>query len=296
MKQLFFNQLKILFMSNKPFDQNNKRPITTEVQPNPNIGVKIGNKAHIPCNSFNYYYTENDEIEGILDGSTAEALRRYYDSQCPPITSWDEVTEEKVENVEDAKSIWFPLEKLKKFFWYIEHYSCKSKCGYNPDMLGVRIFYARYPAHDSELWNTEPSLMDVPKRYANRHTLYMIPTYYDEKAGKDVDFNPRLDCEIKLELTKANIATAYKKVTTTPVLPEKFLKKTNYKNESEILAAKEAKTLKASTKTNLKHFNAILSLGSTIRPLVVAMPKGVGGTTTVNAQNHGGLTPPDGTA
>ncbi len=91
----------------------------------------------------------------------------------------------------DAHSIWFDLETLKKFVYHIEAISKKTDT-IASDKLGVRIYYAAYPEIKTEE-NKFEDLKDFkadPERsqYGNLHTLVMIPTI--EVEGKMVDFNP----------------------------------------------------------------------------------------------------------
>jgi hypothetical protein len=84
---------------------------------------------------------------------------------------------------EDAKSIWFSLETLKKFIWNIE----KSKCQGCNLTLGIRIYYAKYP--DTNYMMNK--LAVVNPQYSFHHTLFMVPTYFKTEVNRNVDFDPR---------------------------------------------------------------------------------------------------------
>lgn len=83
----------------------------------------------------------------------------------------------------DSKSIWFSLDSIKKFIFKIEEAMCK--CGVNHD-LGVRIYFGEYPDASSMANNAEFNTLDPVM--AQRHTLFMVPTY--NYAGADYDFDP----------------------------------------------------------------------------------------------------------
>jgi hypothetical protein len=87
----------------------------------------------------------------------------------------------------DARSIWFNLDTLKKFIWYVETLSVNNKIN-NIDKLGVRLYYGRYPTTSTTSAFTE--LTNMPLNYTNRHTVFMLPTYFD--GTYNVDFDPNL--------------------------------------------------------------------------------------------------------
>lgn len=89
---------------------------------------------------------------------------------------------------QDARCIWFDLEKMKRFIGHIESAACNNGC---PDSLklGVRIYYAKYPGAEEMAKN--PDLQNVPKEYANMHTIFMVPTYRDWRLNVNIDFDPQ---------------------------------------------------------------------------------------------------------
>jgi hypothetical protein len=90
------------------------------------------------------------------------------------------------ETIEDANRIWFSLESLKNFIWQIEKAQCEQPCAKEKELkLGIRVYYGRYPLdmHSAE------GLRGLPKDYAEHHTLFMVPTFEDER-GAQVDFDP----------------------------------------------------------------------------------------------------------
>lgn len=82
-------------------------------------------------------------------------------------------------NIEDAHSVWFDLPTLKSFVAEIEAQAKLIDQNVKDVDLGIRFYYAAYPAVP------EPS---VPTEYANRHTLVMIPT--KKMNNLNYDFNP----------------------------------------------------------------------------------------------------------
>lgn len=76
----------------------------------------------------------------------------------------------------DARTIWFDMDTIKRFFCTIEKYN--KQLTTPGKSLGVRFFYAVYGSNDP----------DVNKQ--NRHTLFMVPTY-KAADGSNVDFDPR---------------------------------------------------------------------------------------------------------
>lgn len=97
---------------------------------------------------------------------------------------------------EDAHSISFDLETLKKFIYHIEK-NAKDIGALNSETitskeLGVRIYYAAYP--EIETWKNHDDLASflasnsIRSQYGHLHTLVMIPTR--TKDNKTFDFNP----------------------------------------------------------------------------------------------------------
>ncbi len=92
----------------------------------------------------------------------------------------------------DAQSIWFHLDSIKKFIYHIEKGVETNKPGIKTD-LGLRIYYAAYP--EKSLWSTKgyeeiANLANdlTTALYEKKHTLVMIPTL--EIHGVNADFNP----------------------------------------------------------------------------------------------------------
>jgi hypothetical protein len=92
----------------------------------------------------------------------------------------------------DARTVWFSLDSLKRYIWYIEEEVCKNKC-VNPDDLGLRFYYGEYP--DKETWakldgENDPASMKHKEAYQGLHTILIVPTYYSKNSDMNVDFDP----------------------------------------------------------------------------------------------------------
>lgn len=95
----------------------------------------------------------------------------------------------------DAKSVWFSLITLKTFIWQIENAVCMSKkpCKATDSLLGIRIYYARYPVNKfNTLWLQYQAdlgtLLPSHANYAKQHTFFMVPTF--DINGAHWDFDP----------------------------------------------------------------------------------------------------------
>lgn len=92
----------------------------------------------------------------------------------------------------DAYSIWFDIETLKKFLYHIEKTTKDRDESVRNTQLGVRIYYAAYP--ETEAMNKFPDLSPTEANpeiadYASLHTLIMIPTI-TTPDGAMLDYNP----------------------------------------------------------------------------------------------------------
>jgi hypothetical protein len=96
--------------------------------------------------------------------------------------------------LQDAHSIWFDLETLKKFLYHIENTSKSQDPNITDANLGIRIYYAAYPEKLNEevakRFDDLSNMVNDPvmQNYSGLHTLIMIPTI--EIKGQMFDFNP----------------------------------------------------------------------------------------------------------
>lgn len=114
----------------------------------------------------------------------------------------------------DARSVWFELETLKRFIFEIESQTC-GKCDNDPSkMLGVRIYYGAYP--DSAAWGSaewSAALEGVPVTNAGKHTVMLVPTYHDNTTNAEIDFDPNY---ITTGCNFSHIDNFYAKMATNP--------------------------------------------------------------------------------
>ncbi|MCG2615050.1 hypothetical protein LZZ85_12195 [Terrimonas sp. NA20] len=77
----------------------------------------------------------------------------------------------EVHKRDDARAIWFSLDKLKAYICAIEKQVSKidtSACKIRN--LGIRMYYGRYTGEVDE----------VARDYVDRHTIFMVPTYVSD--------------------------------------------------------------------------------------------------------------------
>jgi hypothetical protein len=91
-------------------------------------------------------------------------------------------------NIDDARTIWFSLDELKKFIWNIEYHTLKTTDKVSTSQLGVRIYYAQNPS--KEEIETNIHLKNFKIDYASRHTLFMVPTVRINDTT-NIEFDPR---------------------------------------------------------------------------------------------------------
>jgi hypothetical protein len=97
----------------------------------------------------------------------------------------------------DATSIWFSLEKLKRFIWQIESQGCKDNC--LDTLIGIRLYYIRYP--DTTGMRAEGLAGLMPSTYAQHHSIAMVPTYWDFNLRKNIDYDPKIGCHKPFDMS-----------------------------------------------------------------------------------------------
>lgn len=122
------------------------------------------------CKNYCMDFTGNSDYT-IIEGTTVREMARAY-KNTPGL------------NPDDARSVWFELDDLKKFIWNLQNSICKQNCNTDNLKLGVRIYYARYP-------QTGPGAPEpfngLPPEYTAKHTVFMVPTY-EARSGVNQDF------------------------------------------------------------------------------------------------------------
>ncbi|AXO80385.1 hypothetical protein DZC78_08315 [Olleya aquimaris] len=147
----------------------NRRTTLSSTPSNP--GSSINSKICMDYSDENMNTLEMDLIRDMVDG--------YKNNQLVHINA--------AEKFSDAHSIWFDLETLKKFIYHIEYQTINTDNKIDPQNLGLRIYYSRYP---DELPGAYNNLKDVPTNFAKHHTLVAIPTYRRKETSANIDFNP----------------------------------------------------------------------------------------------------------
>lgn len=150
---------------------------------NPNPGITTTPKNDSVC--MNY---DNENMSTLDVDLVHTMVDTYKTNQLDFIN-----TNSGSKTTNDAHSIWFDLETLKKFVYHIETISKKTETTITNDKLGIRIYYAAYP--EKKTWeNKFEDLRDFttdPEKaqYGSLHTLVMVPTI-EIGDGKMADFNP----------------------------------------------------------------------------------------------------------
>ncbi len=95
--------------------------------------------------------------------------------------------------MDDAYSIWFDLDSIKKFIYHIEKGVEKNGDNTKTNKLGLRMYYASYP--DKSTWKAgkydDLSAFDgdaTKQDYEFKHTIVILPTIH--VGGNELDFNP----------------------------------------------------------------------------------------------------------
>lgn len=123
---------------------------------------------------------------GVIDYNTAVTLAERYRADDGKNFIGDGHT---ITTVHDARRVWYNLDSLKKFLWEIDSNACHYNCH---DTLGVHIYFAKYPDADQCV------TLHLNPAYANHHTMFMIPTYWDSESGRNIDFDPSKGCRGRL--------------------------------------------------------------------------------------------------
>jgi hypothetical protein len=119
----------------------------------------------------------NDYLELVTVQEFREAVKKYKVKRADIINPTMPLSSEK-DRLKDARTCWFPVDSLKKFFAVSEKLARENQIP--TENMGVRFFYAVYP-------DNGPTRDGV--NYRDRHTLFFVPTFRDEEM-RDVDFDP----------------------------------------------------------------------------------------------------------
>ena len=165
-----------------------------------------------PDPTTNCYETPTEGFNGLNAMLVYKLAQNYKNSQLAAIA--------EAGNPDDARSVWFDLQTLKRFINQVETQTCGRCNGEPSQVLGIRIYYGTYPditAWDDEDWTN--ALNGVPRENAGKHTVMMVPTYrktYRQNnvdVAVDVDFDPNF---IASGCNFTGIETFYDSMATNP--------------------------------------------------------------------------------
>jgi hypothetical protein len=131
---------------------------------------------------------ESFEPSELKAGLVREMISKYRTNQLTAIQGSTSMAMSQ-----DAHSIWFDIDTLKKFIYHIEK-GAKQNGINSSSSLGLRFYYAAYP--EKVKWGTTGYealagfLGDATtEAYEKRHTLVIMPTL--KIGSNNTDFNPR---------------------------------------------------------------------------------------------------------
>lgn len=125
-----------------------------------------------------------DSVPTLQKGFIDDMKKNYYDNQLSILNNPNTQNRTNLEGG-DTQSIWFDLEKLKKFIYHVENKAKQNKI--TSDQLGIRLHYMAYPNQDNWKNHSDLNGFDKEEKYRSRMSLILVPT---KKIGEnDVDFN-----------------------------------------------------------------------------------------------------------
>jgi hypothetical protein len=131
---------------------------------------------------------KDDTITGLLDANLAKEMSEDYYSDMSKEYVEYKGTYDGSGNVvvpmksrRDASAIWFDIETLQAFINRAKH-SVGSNCR---KKLGIRIYYAKYP----DDFANKPSLRGLNDDVKSKHTVFLVPTVWDDDYNMNIDFN-----------------------------------------------------------------------------------------------------------
>lgn len=137
-----------------------------------------------PCNNcYNVDFAPEAVDYLDLESVVVKMITNYQANQYQRITN-PSTTVSPI--IDDARSVYFSLNKLKSFIFEIERLCCERGCNEVLGELGIRFYYGAYN-------NTGSLPTGVKPEYKGKHTLVLVPTYSRlETDGtiSHVDFSP----------------------------------------------------------------------------------------------------------
>ncbi|RPD39588.1 hypothetical protein [Chitinophaga barathri] len=137
-----------------------------------------------PCTGEMKWVTMNEAVEMI-----AEYGKNQYKGIKKGITDKLRPTRgDQADQFADARYITFPVDTIKKFICQVEsilgkgeHLNAADR-RIKPCDLGIKFYYAAYRGIAAEA--------DIKRSKKGRHTLLMIPTYWDDSLKEYIEFFP----------------------------------------------------------------------------------------------------------
>lgn len=87
----------------------------------------------------------------------------------------------------DSRSNWFSVEKIREFMFDMDSLSLKN----GTKLSGIRFYYIKYPEPKTWVKYDYFKSTGLPQNYQNRHSLMLVPTYFNKENGFQTDFDPR---------------------------------------------------------------------------------------------------------
>lgn len=111
-----------------------------------------------------HYLCKKKDHSDIPDKDRSESICMDYENDAPPVLTTELVKSmvtqyrsTQLNNIQtattdpvrvDAQAIWFDIETLKKFLYHVEHNVDKNYEASSHKKIGIRIYYAAYPKND----------------------------------------------------------------------------------------------------------------------------------------------------
>lgn len=137
-------------------------------------------------------YTENDLVNTIDDHLLSSMSEAYaYDLAKSRVHSG---ADNARTDIDDALSIVFDIEQIKALIYLMEKKKCEnSDCDPNA-RLGIRYYYIKYPDNLGP-GCPYPALSGLDKSLRNKHSLAMVPAYFNTSENMWKDYYPRLSTQ-----------------------------------------------------------------------------------------------------
>jgi len=133
------------------------------------------------------------EEDGSIDAFLAQRISQNYANDpykgfiYNPFEATTDVGTARASRIQDTRSVWFDLRKLKSIISSIENSVCDNNCKI-PLKLGIRVYFAKYDPVVGPS-STNDDLKNLLPTYGNRHTVFFVATY-DGGKGNHIDFDP----------------------------------------------------------------------------------------------------------